>query len=131
MDAKKYIEMYNLTEEQWEYLSHAEIIEEIIEDKALMDSILQFSKNAITKNPFYKFFEIIHWVKDNDYVDITDLDTLDKYYKMHIVDYLLSPKGEYYTGVKAKDHDDLAKRIGVKNKNFTYDFFRQLIVNMY
>ncbi len=53
MDPKKHIEMYNLTDEQWEYLSHAEIIAEIIEDKALMDAILHFSNNAITKNPFY------------------------------------------------------------------------------
>ena len=131
MDAKKYIEKYNLTDEQWMYLNHSANVEEILEDGALMGAILHYSKNAITQNPFYKFLEIIHWVKDNDYVHISDLKTLDRYYNMHIVDYLLSPKGEYYTGIKAKDEEDLAKRIGVKNKNFTYDYFRKLIINMY
>ena len=76
------------------------------------------------------FFEILLWVKDNDYVHYTDVLTLDRYYKMYIMDYLLSPKGEYYTGVKASSSEELAEKIGIENKDFNYDFFRQLIVNM-
>ena len=50
---------------------------------------------------------------------------------MHIIEYLLSPKGEMFTGIKASDDEELAKGIGVKNKHFGYSAFRKLIANMY
>ena len=131
MTTEQYKEWFKLTDEQWDYLNQCQGFAERKRDYALMEAIVLYSKNAETQNPYYKFFEVLDWVQKNNYVHITDLETLDKYYKMHIIEYLLSPKGEMFTGIKASDDEELAKGIGVKNKQFDYSAFRKLIANMY
>lgn len=129
MTEHEYKERFKLTDSEWHYLFHCDGFKEFKDDYSLIEAIVTFGKNAETQNPYYKFFEVLLWVKDNDYVHYTDVLTLDRYYKMHMMDYLLSPKGEYYTGLKASSSEELAEKIGIENKDFNFDYFRQLIVN--
>lgn len=131
MTNEQYKEWFGLNDEQWQYLNHCRGFVERKGDYALMEAIVLFSKNAETQNPYYKFFEVLDWVQMNNYVHISDLETLDEYYKMHIIEYLLSPKGEMFTGIKATTQEDLANGIGEKNKQFDYSAFRKLISNLY
>ena len=107
MTNEQYKEWFGLNDEQWQYLNHCRGFVE------------------------HKFFEVLDWVQMNNYVHISDLETLDEYYKMHIIEYLLSPKGEMFTGIKATTQEDLANGIGEKNKQFDYSAFRKLISNLY
>lgn len=131
MTTEQYKEWFGVTDEQWSYLNQCHSFAEHKDDYALLEAIVLYSKNSETQNPFYKFFEVLDWVHKNNYVHITDLETLDKYYKMNIIEYLLSPKGEMFTGIKASTDEELAKGIGDKNKQFDYSAFRKLIANMY
>lgn len=131
MTTEQYKEWFGLNDEQWLYLNLCRGFAERKGDYALMEAIVLFSKNAKTQNPYIKFFEVLDWVQMNNYVHITDLETLDEYYNLHIIEYLLSPKGEMFTGIKASTQEELAKGIGKKNKQFDYSAFRKLISNMF
>ena len=123
---------YDLNDEQWAYLKGATEIEKVIGNKPLMEAILHYSENAITQNPYYKFFEVLSWVRDADRVHFNDLATLDRYYpNMHAIDFLLTPTGKYFTGVNAQSKEQLEKLIGAANTRFTYDYLCQLIISLH
>ena len=123
---------YDLNDEQWAYLKGATEIEKVIGNKPLMEAILHYSENAITQNPYYKFFEVLSWVRDADRVHFNDLVTLDRYYPtMHAIDFLLTPTGKYFTGVVAHDREELSKLIGYENNRFDYDYLCQLIITLH
>lgn len=123
---------YGLNDEQWAYLKGATEIEKVIGNKPLMEAILHYSENAITQNPYYKFFEVLSWVRDADRVHFNDLVTLDRYYPtLHAIDFLLSPTGKYFTGAIAQSKEQLEKLIGAANTRFTYDYLCQLIISLH
>lgn len=123
---------YDLNDEQWAYLKGAAGIEKVIGNKPLMEAILHFAQEGITENPYYKFFEVLSWVRDADCVHFNDLETLDRYYPtMHVIDFLLTPKGKYFTGTTAQSKEQLEKLIGMSNKRFTYDYLCQLIITLH
>lgn len=123
---------YDLNDEQWAYLKGAAGIEKVIGNKPLMEAILHFAQESITENPYYKFFEVLSWVRDAGYVHLNDLETLDRYYPtMHAIDFLLNPTGKYFTGTTAQSKEQLEKLIGMSNKRFTYDYLCQLIITLH
>ena len=123
---------YDLNDEQWAYLKGATEIEKVIGNKPLMEAILHYSENAITQNPYYKFFEVLSWVRDADRVHFNDLATLDRYYpNMHAIDFLLTPTGKYFTGANAQSKEQLEMLIGAANTRFTYDYLCQLIISLH
>lgn len=123
---------FDLNDEQWAYLKGAAGIEKVIGNKPLMEAILHFAQDAITENPYYKFFEVLSWVRDADRVHLNDLETLDRYYPtMYAIDFLLTPKGRYFTGATAQSKEQLEKLIGLANPRFTYDYLCQLIITLH
>ena len=123
---------YDLNDEQWAYLKGAAEIEKVIGNKPLMEAILHFAQEGITENPYYKFFEVLSWVRDANCVHLNDLETLDRYYPtMHAIDFLLTPIGKYFTGTTAQSKEQLEKLIGVANTRFTYDYLCQLIISLH
>ena len=123
---------YDLNDEQWAYLKGAAGIEKVIGNKPLMEAILHFAQEGITENPYYKFFEVLSWVRDADCVHFNDLETLDRYYPtMRAIDFLLTPTGKYFIGTTAQSKEQLEKLIGMSNKRFTYDYLCQLIITLH
>lgn len=123
---------YDLNDEQWAYLKEATEIEKVIVNKPLMEAILHFAQQCITQNPYYKFFEVLSWVRDADHVHFNDLVTLDRYYpNMHAIDFLLTPTGKYFTGANAQSKEQLEKLIDAANTRFTYDYLCQLIISLH
>ena len=123
---------YDLNDEQWVYLKGVAGIEKVIGNKPLMEAILHFAQESITENPYYKFFEVLSWVRDADCVHFNDLETLDRYYPtMRAIDFLLTPTGKYFTGTTAQSKEKLEKLIGMSNKRFTYDYLCQLIITLH
>lgn len=123
---------FNLTDEQWAYLKGAAEVEKVISNELLMEAILHFAEESITQNPYYKFFEVLSWVRDAKCVHFNDLETLDRYYPtLHAIDFLLTPTGGYFTGANAQSKEQLEKLVGRSNRRFTYDRLCQLIISLH
>lgn len=123
---------FNLTDEQWAYLKGAAEVEKVISNELLMEAILHFAEAGITQNLYYKFFEVLSWVRDAKCVHFNDLETLDRYYPtLHAIDFLLTPMGRYFTGATVQSKEQLEKLVGVANTRFNYSRLCQLIISLH
>lgn len=126
---KYYLHEYGITEEKWDFMAGMGYLN----DMGLIKTLLEFAKNSKLHNPYYKFFDVLREVKARDKVLISDLETLDKYYQMGLINKLLNNHSycEYYTGAAPTEKSYLAKFLKSKFSIFDYNSFYEFLSNMY
>ena len=119
------LKAYNVPEENMIFLHSSWILD----DPALLETLLKYAGNCETPNPYYKFIEIVERVKDCNKVYIFDLETLDKYYNMGIVKKLLSDPvlSDTYTGGAFTQKRQLASFLKGRYSKFDYDAFHNFL----
>ena len=125
MNCDSLLKQFNVCEEKRSYLRSMKIAE----DFSLLKTLLTFADNCETQNPYYKFEEVLDRVEACDQVYIHDLETLDEYYKMNLVDRLLSDPmlSEYYTGGAFTQKRRLASYLKGQFSKFDYYNFRRFL----
>ena len=126
---KYYLTKYGITEEDWNEMA----IRGYLDDYPVLITLLEFAKNCKLQNPYYKFFEVLRNVEIRDKVLISDLETLDEYYNMNLVEKLLKNHCycEYYTGCAPSKKEYLAGFLKSEYSTFDYDKFHRYLSSMY
>ena len=126
---KYYLTKYGITEEDWNEMA----IRGYLDDYPVLKTLLEFAKKSKLQNPYYKFFEVLKNVEVRDKVLISDIETLDQYYNMNLVNKLLKNHSycEYYTGCAPSIKKYLADHLNSKYSKFNYDMFHRFLSSMY
>ena len=124
-----FLKQHNVTEEQKEML----ISLGILEDQTILVTLLKLAEKIEAQNPYYKFVEVLKRVEERDKVLIDDLETLDEYYKIGLVEELLNNHelSEYYTGGAFRKKNQLAKHLNSKYSTFNYERFHNFLSGLY
>lgn len=124
-----FLKQHNVTDEQKELLSSLGVLE----DDTIMVTLLKFAERSDAQNPYYKFVEVLKQVEKRNKVLISDLETLDEYYKMNLVDELLSNHelSEYYTGGAFRKKNLLAKHLNSEYSTFDYNRFHNYLSGLF
>ena len=126
---KYYLTKYGISEDDWNEMA----IRGYLDDYPVLITLLEFAKHCKLQNPYYKFFEVLRNVEIRDKVLISDLETLDKYYHMGLINKLLNNHSycEYYTGAAPTEKSYLAKFLKSEFSKFDYDKFHRYLSSMY
>lgn len=126
---KYYLRDYGITKEQWEYMA----ARGYLDDYGVLETMLHFAQKCKLDDPYYKFFEVMRSVEERDRVLISDLETLDKYYHMGLINKLLTNHSycEYYTGCAPKEKSYFAGYLKSEFSKFNYDMFHKYLSSMY
>ena len=125
----RYKQRFHVSDDNWKGLESSKVLD----DDAILETLFHYSSNCRLENPFYKFIEILHQVEKRDKVFIEDLESLDKYYNMGLVNKLLTKPGisEYYIGGAFREKEMLARYLKGNYSRFDYIGFHNFLSGLY
>ena len=129
MTPEEYQKVLGITSDQYFYLD-IRMNGIYKDDIVLLNAVIRHSRNARTQNPYYKFFDVFDWVRMEGLLNYNHLETIDEYYKINIIDQLISGKAKEFFGIDVNTKSKLKAALKVKKNNINFDALRKLLVNI-